>query len=1010
MRFRIFALIFAALFSGFHSNAAEYFVAREGSDAATGLARESAFATIGKGISVLKPGDTLTIMPGEYREHIVSGVSGTKDAPVTIRAWRAGSVLLRGDVDLDDFAPVPDVRHVFSTTLTQRAESVFERSTLRTLEPKQSLAEVEMTLGSFFQDTKSGRLFVHTTDSLPPKCHAMGASVTNACGLALAGNGPVHDVMIEGLGFTGFSHQDYDIAHGSRTRWGLLVKDGERVVVRRCVSFLNSGGIALLGGGRGCVVEDCEAFGNWSRHVDVSNNINGWGVSGTTFRRNRVEGFMPDPGSSRNDITFYSGGAGCVMEDNVAINASVMIKGGLEDAVQRGNVCVGRKFYRSPDSTNIELPTGPTPADAAKFADVLNHDYRTKNVFFVSPGGDDANPGTKAMPWKTLGRAAKAKHTVYLMTGEYAETLAPESGADFRRHGHDRVVVERVELRGKRDVKLSGIQISESVTASDCENLQMEFCVLASLRCEKAPGLRIAHNLIRGPLRVVESPGGSLISNATGALEIDAASRAGLWTHSNVETSIEGDALPTDSPLIGRGLHASTVGPFLRLKVTRPLPIEDVTVHDTTDTTVTLDWTTPTQAAETTLEWGDTKIETPRAGQHSVSMNGLKPGATYNFRVTSRRRDEQRVFATHQPPANNAEAAYETRTVTTAATRAAPRTLHVPGDFKTIAEAADAARAGDTMLIHGGIYEETIRVRSSGDDGAPITFKAAPGETVWLDGNNRFRANAIIIPHKHHIVIDGLRFRHFRFAPELGTIIQISGGSQNIIRRCFHDGREIEGYVGTLIGASQTANLLIENCVFINGMGEAISASNSPDLTVRHCVFYNNFIRAMTAHMERADILVHLDHNLICDSIPQKVNNALLRIWHVDALRADHNVFFTRIGEDERRIVETANINGKKVGHEAPATYRGENLLIADVQKLVSQEQHTRVGNPGIRATPRLVPRTPDESEWRKIEMHLDGREFAPLDFADFIPAADNPLATAADGKPVGLEPSVFKP
>ena len=120
MRFRIFALIFAALFSGFHSNAAEYFVAREGSDAATGLARESAFATIGKGISVLKPGDTLTIMPGEYREHIVSGVSGTKDAPVTIRAWRAGSVLLRGDVDLDDFAPVPDVRHVFSTTLTQQ--------------------------------------------------------------------------------------------------------------------------------------------------------------------------------------------------------------------------------------------------------------------------------------------------------------------------------------------------------------------------------------------------------------------------------------------------------------------------------------------------------------------------------------------------------------------------------------------------------------------------------------------------------------------------------------------------------------------------------------------------------------------------------------------------------------------------------------------------------------------------------------------------------------------------
>ena len=115
---------------------------------------------------------------------------------------------------------------------------------------------------------------------------------------------------------------------------------------------------------------------------------------------------------------------------------------------------------------------------------------------------------------------------------------------------------------------------------------------------------------------------------------------------------------------------------------------------------------------------------------------------------------------------------------------------------------------------------------------------------------------------------------------------RFSGGSNNVLRCCFHDGREIEGYVGTLVGAVRTQQLLIENCVFINGMGEAISAGNSPDLTVRHCVFYNNFIRAMTAHMERADILVHLDHNLICDSIPQKVNNALLRIRHVDALRA----------------------------------------------------------------------------------------------------------------------------
>jgi hypothetical protein len=990
------------------AGAAEFFVSKHGLDSNAGTGRDSAFLTIQHAVAALRPGDTLTIMPGEYRERVAAKLAGTAEAPITIRAWRAACVLVRGDVDLNDFRPAPGLRHVFVTELKQRAESIFERSTLRTLEPKMSTAEVELSLMSYHHDEKSGLLYVHTSDSLPPVAHAMGASVTNASGLFFDG---AKHVILDGIGVTGFSHRDYEPRDGSRTRWGIFFKDAEHCTVRNCVSYLNSGGIHFLGKGQGSVVEDCMAFGNWSRHVDIGNNIVGWGVAGTTFRRNRVEGHMPDAGSSRNDITFYSGGDGCVMTDNLAINASVMIKGDLKDAVQRGNVCIGRKFYRPPGAENIELAAGPTPADAAKYADVLNHDYRTEHVSFVAPIGDDANPGTKARPWKTLARGAKASGTVYVMAGEYAETLTPQSGADIRRHGHDRVVVNRVSLNGAANVHLSGLQIREPMDAARCEGLRVEFCVLEKATVDRAAGFRLEHNLIRGGLAVTNSPGGTFISNVWSTHHLDDASQRDVWMHSNVEAKIAEDVLPADSPLIGRGLHASTIGPFLRLKVMRPLPIDPAIVHDVTDTTATLEWSTPTQATETTLEWGDTKIESPRGSQHSVSMVGLKAGTAYTFRVTSRRRDEERVFATHQPPAKTGEGIYEMQTVTTATRRVAPQTLHVPTEFKTINEAANAARAGDTVLIRAGVYEETVRIRSSGDEGAPITFSAAPGEVVWMDGSDRFRANAFIAPNKHHIIIEGLRFRHFRFAPELGQIVQFGGGSQNIIRRCFHDGREVEGYVGTLIGASRERNFLIENCVFINGMGEAIGANSCADLTVRHCVFYNNFIRAMTAHMSEPGTLVHFHHNLVCDNIPTKVNNSLLRIWHVDALRSDHNVFFTRIPGEQRRIVETANIHGKQVGHEAPGTYRGEDLLLADLRRLVNQDTNSRTGNPGIPATPRLVPRNDnDEREWRKIEMHREGNTFTPLDFKDFIPAADNPLARAADGKPAGLDAAAFTP
>ena len=44
------------------------------------------------------------------------------------------------------------------------------------------------------------------------------------------------------------------------------------------------------------------------------------------------------------------------------------------------------------------------------------------------------------------------------------------------------------------------------------------------------------------------------------------------------------------------------------------------------------------------------------------------------------------------------------------------------------------------------------------------------------------------------------------------------------------------------------------------------------------------------------------------------------------------------------------------------------------------------------------------DTAWRETELHQTGSTLTPLDFKDFIPAAENPLSKASDGKPVGLE------
>ena len=60
-------------------HAAEYFVNKQGSDASNGASRETAFLTVQKGVDALKPGDTLTIGPGEYFETVKRADLGTED-------------------------------------------------------------------------------------------------------------------------------------------------------------------------------------------------------------------------------------------------------------------------------------------------------------------------------------------------------------------------------------------------------------------------------------------------------------------------------------------------------------------------------------------------------------------------------------------------------------------------------------------------------------------------------------------------------------------------------------------------------------------------------------------------------------------------------------------------------------------------------------------------------------------------------------------------------------------
>jgi len=566
------------------SNAKELFVSPQGKDSADGLSENTSFATIGKGVAGLQPGDTLTILPGTYFESVSTTISGSTNAPITIRAQRPGTVLMRGSVDISGFKAAAGHPYVYVVPFQQRVEGVAERGTRLIYAPQTSLIEVERRLGSFLQDEAKGLLYIHTGDSNSPDGKALAVSVTNACGLSFSppqGSKTVTDIVVDGLSFTGYQSRDLSNQSGSRARWGLNFLLPERVTVRRCVAFLNDGGIAMFSG-RNSTIEDCYAFGNHARFISVANNIIGWTPFNLTFRRNIVEGYGYYSGESSSDIAFYSGGTGGVMDRNIAINAGIMIKGvGSDPAppVYRDNRSIGKGAYYYEDKandSNLLLQDYLSPAALAKYADPVHYDFRLQTVagakgksefFYVSPNGNDENDGASlARPWRTLARAAKSAspgETIYIMAGDYHETLIParsgtvEAPIHFVRYGHDRVVLDGqgklatgVDLTGRSNIRIEGLTVQgfkeTGIRAAQGANIKVERCVLADsdvpISAVNVQSLTLRNSLVRNYRQAgislescdLASLMGNILDRGKGpVIRCDEASAKSLWSDHN---------------------------------------------------------------------------------------------------------------------------------------------------------------------------------------------------------------------------------------------------------------------------------------------------------------------------------------------------------------------------------------------------------------------------------------------------------------------------------------------
>lgn len=364
------------------SQAATYYVSTSGSDSAAG-SEAAPWRTIQHAADSIKPGDTVLIGPGTYRESIIITRSGTPEAPITISALPGARVVITGaDLLKSGWSKAEglggavygrDWPHVFAINhrngkpvlthpsdkvheLTGRTEQVIQHGLLL----RQVLHPRQLAPGTFCADVEAAKLYVWLRDSGDPSKTEVEASVRSTW---LVGLAPSSHIRLRGLTFryaANFAQRgafaigkSRGAENRARSR-GWLVEDcvferanatggsfaGENHLFRRCV-FQDNGQIGF--GASYChdtLMEQCGFYRNNTKGYDTGWEAGGLKVClsrGFVFDRcravgNHGVGIWYDIGNEKSEVKncfiadndeaglFYEISYGLHAHDNLVVN------------------------------------------------------------------------------------------------------------------------------------------------------------------------------------------------------------------------------------------------------------------------------------------------------------------------------------------------------------------------------------------------------------------------------------------------------------------------------------------------------------------------------------------------------------------------------------------------------------------------------------------------------------------------------------------------------------------
>jgi|GEM_PF-1104940 len=695
------------------------------------------------------------------------------------------------------------------------------------------------------------------------------------------------------------------------------------------------------------------------------------------------------------------------------------------------------------------------------FADVTAFDFRLtkgskfkqgfagQNFRYMAWNGSDGNDGLSVKtPRKTLAGLPDGT-TVYLLPGKYPGDIAvSQNGLTLAGYGQNApaVISGQVKVTGN-GVKLRKLGFVTPGTAVSCtgKGLMIENCgfARAETAVKTATPVTVTHCAFAPEVKNVVSGAGSVVKmSILGTVPESAVlfgnaypgtppaqDPAGCQLTAKFTGAAHGDfTLKNEKDFEGRAADGTLIGPAFYLFEPRNNSYFNMKILPAGAGAVSLQFESDAVVKNSNVlvrgpegKWRTFRDCTASVTQAFVSLDKLQPGGKYECYIVSDRQNRYRPGNHYLPKKIDYKKPGKNRSpviyFTAPAADRAPRVWHVapngddrnPGTkekpLKRIVSAALKTEPGDTVMVHEGVYRETVLVPVSGAPGKPVTYCAAPGETVYLDGAGRQFCRAFGAFGKSHLRFDGFRIRMFGTALVNASGVFIFFGSNDIVvSRNFYDGRS-PGYSPSILHTRFSKNITMKNCVDIGSM-TGIAIIDTSGVVIENCVMKMSSIWPLFC-MGNKEHRVRFAYNIVTDNTRAKTHEPLIKVTSPEILDESNNIFFARLPREQRVIF---------------GLHSGKKWTIDEYYRLTGKDGGSYFADPGFAAMPKLLTwknweeRAADMKKGvsfgRVVNNYEDARDpqdrlrYRVWDFRDFFAT---PERRAPDGRIIGLEPEQFK-